>query len=120
MSNATDELRAAHEAWCDALAAKDEAALDALLADGLVYRHASGRVQDKAAVMHDALERGGRPVIDELELRLFGDTGVVTCVQPADPQQPNSVAVQLLLVWARLDGRWQLVARQATMPRVMR
>ena len=119
MSETTDEVLAAHEAWCRAVETRDEAALNALLADGLVYKHASGRVQDKGAVMHDALERGRRPVIEGLEVARFGDTGIVTGIQPVDPAAPGSVEVQLLVVWAKVGSSWQLVARQATMPRVM-
>ncbi|MGE0685859.1 MAG: nuclear transport factor 2 family protein [Dehalococcoidia bacterium] len=118
-SEPTDEIVAAHKAWLDAAAARDEASLNALIADGLVYRHASGRVQTKAEVISDVSERGRRPVVESLDVRRFGDTAVVSGVQPVDPQQPGSIEVQLLLVWSKLDGRWQLVARQATMPRVV-
>jgi ketosteroid isomerase-like protein len=115
----TDEIAAAHTAWQEAIADRDEAALDALLADGLTYRHASGRTQDKAEVMKDALARGSSPVLNGIEVRRFGDTGILAGIQPADPSAPGSVEVQLLFVWAKAGDRWQLVARQATMPRVM-
>ncbi len=118
-SETTDDILAAHNAWLDAAADRDEAGLNALLADGLVYRHASGRVQTKAEVIRDALDRGRRPVVEGLEVRGFGETAVISGIQPVDPHQPGSIEVQLLLVWSRLDGRWQLVARQATMPRVV-
>jgi ketosteroid isomerase-like protein len=120
MTNAdTDDILAAHAAWQEAIASRNQPALDALLADGLTYRHASGRIQEKAEVMKDALARGTSSVLNAIEARRFGDTGVLTGIQPADPNAPGSVEVQLLFVWAKVDDRWQLVARQATMPRVM-
>jgi ketosteroid isomerase-like protein len=115
----TDEILAAHNAWLDAVASRDEIGLDRLLADGMTYRHASGRRQEKAEVIRDALERGRRPVVIDVEVRRFGDTGIVTGIQPADPGTPGSVEVQLLFVWGRQQNAWRLVARQATMPRAM-
>jgi ketosteroid isomerase-like protein len=120
MTNAdADEILAAHAAWQQAIVNRNEPALDALLADGLTYRHASGRTQDKAEVMKDTLARGASPALNAIEARRFGDTGILTGIQPADPKAPGSVEVQLLFVWAKVGDRWQLVARQATMPRVM-
>jgi ketosteroid isomerase-like protein len=118
MTEDTAEILAAHEAWQAAVAARDAGALDALIWDGLVYQHASGRVQDKAAYIADIVNRGRRAELTELQAHRFGETGVVTCLQPAAPG-PSNVDVRILFVWARQDGAWRLAARQAMAPRSM-
>jgi ketosteroid isomerase-like protein len=116
MTEDVDEILTAHEAWQDAVAARDERALEALIWDGLVYQHASGRVQDRATYIADVIDRGRRAELTELQVRRAGDTGIVTCLQPAAPG-PNNVDIRILFVWARVDGAWRLAARQAMAPR---
>lgn len=112
------EVLKAHEAWLAAVATRDPQALDRLICEDLIYVHASGRTQDKAAYMKDAVERGRRQNFTGLEVRSFGDTAVITCVMVAEPGTAN-VDVTLLLVWVKDGDVWKLAARQAMQPRVV-
>jgi ketosteroid isomerase-like protein len=56
-------------------------------------------------------------VSDEMSIRIFGDSAVVTQrAQIADVLrgQTRDYVARLTHVWVRRDGRWQLVARHAT------
>jgi hypothetical protein len=116
-------VKAAEKARVVALDRSDVAALEQILADDLTYVHASGRVDTKASLL--AAIRSGelqyfswQPLV--LKVRVLGDTAVIDgeyLVHVKDSrvqEDPFSVKVFFLTVYAQRNGSWQQIAWQST------
>lgn len=95
--------------------------VDSILDDGWMVTDPAGRVLTKAQVMAEA-KSGERKldsgVIDDVNVRTFGDCAVVTGRTTASgTHQGKQVAVRLRFtdVFIKRDGTWRAVASQATL-----
>jgi ketosteroid isomerase-like protein len=106
------------KAWIKAVLAKDMAGLDKILADDLIYGHASNVVDTKASYTEKI--KGGKQVYKLMEQRkvtvkIFGTTGItqswlhVTGVNPAGPFDDK---VMMLHVWVKSGTGYRLAAHQ--------
>jgi Domain of unknown function (DUF4440) len=97
----------------------DKVALDSLLADDLTYGRSSGLRHSKSEVL--ALVGAGGPYAldystpDSLAARVYGESGVVTGLLKVKlTAQAAPYTLRFTDTWVRRNGRWQLVAFQAT------
>jgi len=104
----------------DAMAKKDIAALNKLIADDLVYTHSTARLDTKASLIGN-MESGGTVytavVPADVKAQDLGDTVVLTgaCrISVMSQGRPNSFGVRFTDVWANKGGSWQMVAWQST------
>jgi ketosteroid isomerase-like protein len=103
-----------------AMLAGDVDALDALLADGLIFVGQTGMTITKEADL--AMHRAGILRLIALEpserrLQSFGDTAVVSVKMHVVGEYDGATfagTYRYLRVWALVDGRWEVVAAQAT------
>jgi ketosteroid isomerase-like protein len=103
-----------------AMAAKDIATLEGLLADDLVYTHSSARLDTKQSLIVGMTS--GSTVYTSVEpsdvkAQDFGDTVVLTGVaqiKVVANGAPNAFGVRFTDVYARRGGRWQMVTWQST------
>jgi len=103
-----------------AMAAKDVATLEALIADDLVYTHSSARLDTKRSLIDNMT--AGKTVYTGVEpsnvkAQDFGDTVVLTgeCqIKVTVGGTPNAFGVRFTDVYARRNGRWQMVTWQST------
>jgi hypothetical protein len=101
-----------------AMVSKDVATLDTLLADDLSYTHSGGTSDTKASFIALIRDRGRYQGIDYSNpevVRLAASTAVA--VRGRAQIRLEGVApytVLFLDVWAMRDGRWKMVAWQAT------
>lgn len=113
---AEKEVRAAMDAYKEAMIHNDVTTLDKLLSGDLAFTHSHGEFQDKAAVLKSET---GPPHIVRMEfsdttVRIYGDTALVK--GRVDLWHPESVVhMNVLHVWVKRSQGWQLVARQATL-----
>jgi hypothetical protein len=117
----SDEVLALEQERADAMVRADLGTLATLLADDLSYTHSDGRRDTKASFL--ALVAG--PELRYLGVD-FSNQHVVDCGNAAvvhgtarmrllrDPGGHQDYRVLFLDVWARRDGRWQMVGWQAT------
>ena len=99
---------------------QDAAALDRLLADDLTYVHASGLVQSKADFIADLKE--GKRVYkavnnSDVKVRLLQDAAVITAkseITVSFAGKENALSLQIIEVYAKRHGHWQLIAYQST------
>ena len=98
----------------------DTAALEGILADDLTYTHSSGQTDTKASFL-GALKSGtikyDSILTRDVRVRLYGSAAVVTGsaqVEVEVGQQRLSLAIRFTDVYAKKDGRWQMVAWQST------
>jgi ketosteroid isomerase-like protein len=120
---AAKEVLAAESARTAALDNRDVATLEMILADDLIYVHASGRVDTKATML-DAIRSGQIHYISwtpkRLNARVNGDTAVLDGeyqVRVTDRRvkpDPFDVNIFILAVYARRGSRWQQIAWQST------
>ena len=103
-----------------AMAQKDVATLNALLADDLVYTHSSARLDTKQSLIAN-MESGSTVytsvVPSDVKAQDLGDTVVLTgsCrISVNAGGRPNSFGVRFTDVYANKGGRWQMVAWQST------
>jgi ketosteroid isomerase-like protein len=103
-----------------AMGKKDLAALDRLIADGLVYTHSSARLDTKQSLLA-AMESGATVytsvVPSDVEAQDLGDSVVLTGtarISVVAQGRPNNFAVRFTDVWAKRGGQWQMVAWQST------
>jgi len=104
-----------------AMAEKDIATLNELIADDLVYTHSSARLDTKQSLIGN-MESGGTVytsvVPSDVQAVDCGDTVVLTgsCrISVNSGGRPNSFGVRFTDVYAqRGGGRWQMVAWQST------
>lgn len=115
-----DQLRGAEERRFIALVRADRDALEEILADDLVYTHSDGRTQSREDLVGSLVDGHirYRHIDGQIEhVSPVGEAAVVTGraqlgVEAAG--RPVDLVVRYLAVYARRDGRWQLVAYQST------
>lgn len=103
-----------------AMAAKDVATLEAVLADDLVYAHSSARLDTKKSLIGAMLS--GATVYTSLEpsdvkAQDLGDAVVLTGIaqiKVVSNGTPNAFGVRFTDVYARRNGNWQMVTWQST------
>lgn len=103
-----------------AMATKDIATLDALLADDLVYTHSSARLDTKQSLI--ANMKSGATVyslVDPSEVRAqdVGDAVILTGVARIKVSSNGNdldFRVRFTDAYAKRSGRWQMVAWQST------
>jgi ketosteroid isomerase-like protein len=105
------------QAWVD----RDRKAIDAVLADEWSVTDASGRILTKPEVMQESFgsteRRIDRMVVDDVKVRVYGETAVATGrTQATGSYRGTSASVVLRFtdVFVRRDGRWQAVASHAS------
>jgi ketosteroid isomerase-like protein len=103
-----------------AMAAKDGAALDTLLADDLIYTHSSARMDTKKTLV-GAMESGATVYTaiepSEVVAQDLGDAVVLTGVAAISVNSggnANSFRVRFTDVYANRNGQWQMVTWQST------
>ena len=103
-----------------AMAQKDVATLNEIIADDLVYTHSSARLDSKASLIGN-MESGSTVytavVPSDVKAQDLGDTVVLTgsCrISVNSGGRPNSFGVRFTDVYANRGGRWQMVTWQST------
>ena len=99
----------------------DAAVINRLLADNWMNTNANGTVTTKAQLMA-LLKSGAFKIIsienDDVLVRVYGDTAIVTGRSTSRREGEEGAAVtrqvRFTRVWAKLAGRWQVVAAQTT------
>jgi ketosteroid isomerase-like protein len=104
----------------NAMAQKDIATLNELIADELVYTHSSARLDTKASLIGN-MESGSTVytsvVPSDVKAQDLGDTVVLTgsCrISVNADGRPNSFGVRFTDVYANKGGKWQMVTWQST------
>ena len=103
-----------------AMAQKDIATLNELIADDLVYTHSSARLDTKQSLIGNM--EGGSTVYtsvvpSDVKAQDLGDTVVLTgsCrISVTSGGRPNSFGVRFTDVYANKGGKWQMVTWQST------
>ena len=119
MSTENDVL-AADDRRFQAMVKQDWAALDAALADDLVYVHSSARVESKAE--HLANLKAGKPHYRgasprERKARVRGEVGIVNGVSDMhvdNAGKEQRFTIRYLAVYARAGQAWRMIAWQST------
>jgi ketosteroid isomerase-like protein len=103
-----------------AMASKDVATLESLIADDLIYTHSSARLDTKRSLI-DNMTSGSTVYSacepSEVKAQDLGDTVVLTGIaQIKVTANGNAMAfgVRFTDVYAKRDGRWQMVTWQST------
>lgn len=117
-AQAAREIERMNDEWVRALEARDLATLDRIMADDFIFTHpmeGDGKSQFLADVESGdvRVERMGR---DQVAVRLFGDTAVLSCRDTATWRYRGrdfTGVYKTLHIYARRGGRWQLVAIQS-------
>jgi ketosteroid isomerase-like protein len=104
----------------DAMARKDIARLNDVLADDLIYTHSSARLDTKQSLIGN-MQSGATVytavVPSDVVARDLGDSVVLTgiaAISVISAGKPNSFKVRFMDVYANRGGRWQMVAWQST------
>lgn len=123
-SEAAKQVMATEEARVTALEHSDVAALGRIMADDVIYIHASGKVDTKKSYL-EAIRSGQLHYISwqpkGLHVRMLGGDGAVIdgeyAVRVKDSRvqsAPFDINIFILTAYARRDGRWQQIAWQST------
>ena len=120
MSATGDKVIALDKARMDAMAARDYAALNDLIADDLIYTHSSARMDTKASLIGN-MQAGSTVYVSvvpsDVVAQDLGDSVVLTGVARIGVNsggKPNSFGVRFTDVYANRGGRWQMVTWQST------
>ena len=102
--------------------ARDRVTIERLIAPDWVVTHVAGQRITRAEVFREMLDSDATQMtasnVDQVEVRLFGDTAVVTGRTHARGTQsgaPFDVRLRFTDVFVRRGDRWQAVASHATM-----
>ena len=116
-----DEIGAVEQALYRAMVARDFAAMDAILADDVVYIHSTAVAEDKTdylAGVRDGLYQYGSIESSDVTVRQCGDvavqTGTVVMLVGARNGVKAPIRLLFTLVWKREPHSWHLWQRHAT------
>lgn len=115
-----EDILAAETARVDALLRADYDALDRLLGEDLTYTHSTA-VLDTKAMFLESLRSGRLRYLqfrhEDPKVRVLGDVGLINTVVhivSVNRGQENRNHLRVTIVYAKRDGRWQMVAWQST------
>lgn len=114
-------ILALENAWNQAEEHKDAGALDALLADSLVYVDYDGTYMNKSEFMAAIKEPSLHPeqiVNEAMTAHVYGDSAVVTGIyheKGISAGKPYLRRGRFTDTWVRVNGTWQCVASQSTL-----
>jgi ketosteroid isomerase-like protein len=102
-----------------AMLAADKPKLEALVADQLSYGHSSGVVQDKAVFVDVIVSK--KTVyksidLTDIKVNVVGNDAIVRHTWDSVSEsggKSNAAHIGVMQVWAKQDGKWKLLARQA-------
>lgn len=102
-----------------AMIKSDEAVLNEILADDLTYTHSFGKTENKSQFIASLKTAAKYKEIspNEMNVRIYGNAAVVngtTLIKVEANNQELSFKAKFLDVYARRNGKWQLVAWQST------
>jgi uncharacterized protein (TIGR02246 family) len=120
IESAREAILRLEQEWQDALISADVAALDRLYAETMIYTHSNGSVDDKKSYI-ESLRSGTAKyqsmTRDEIKVQIFGDSAIVTChwqVSSVSGTKVNNTNARYLHFYTRQNGKWRMVAHQAT------
>lgn len=114
------DLAGAVRAYDEAQVKSDKAALERLLADDYQLINSAGQVEDKRQFIADQTAPGYRLepfTVEQPVQKLVGGVallGGVAQLSGTDGGKAYSVRLRFLDVWAKRNGRWQVVMTQAS------
>ncbi len=116
----SDDILDAENARVEALLRADYDGLDRLLSEDLTYTHSTAVLDTKAMFMESL--RSGRLRYHQFrhedpKVRVLGDIGIINSVArivAVNRGQENRNHLRVTIVYAKRDGRWQMVAWQST------
>lgn len=115
-------MREIEERLAAAWVAGDRSFIEQTLADDWSVTDLTGQVLTKAEVLKEVFGSGSRQIvsmqIDDINIRPFGDWAIVTGRTNAAGEyhgEVAKVALRFTDVFAYRNGRWQIVASQATL-----
>lgn len=115
-------VRAAESVWTRALLTADLSALDALLADDLVYVHSSGAIDSEQTFL-DSIRRGAlrfkAMTLRDSRIRIYEGVGVVNALYDLVLELRGGtvtpMSIQYLSIYVKDgSGRWRIVTQQTT------
>jgi hypothetical protein len=113
------ELVNCMSSWKRAMVGRNQAIFRRLYGADLVYTHSNGKHETKAeaidAVINGKIRFESIDIADN-SVRSYGDTAVSNCritMNLNAEGNKTTVILDVLHVWVKNSGRWQLVARQA-------
>jgi ketosteroid isomerase-like protein len=117
---AVKEVLAANDALKQAMMKKDTAGVQKYLHDDLTYSHSNGRTQTKDDVVQATKGATTIEAIDfsEVNVRVYGATALIKAncdMRNSTNGKATTTHLNVLLVWLKGPGGWQLVARQSTL-----
>lgn len=102
-----------------AMIAADKPKLEALVADQLSYGHSSGKLETKAQFVDVVSSKKTiyKSInLTDMKISVVGNDAIVRhtwdSVSESDGKS-NTAHIGVLQVWAKQDGKWKLLARQA-------
>ena len=115
LAESADEaaVRAAHEAFVKAAKAGDGAALGKLFADGLQYSHSNTKLETKAEAIAALVKSKGNFEVHSQTVHVYGKAATIRAKVTAH-NAAGDVPLQMLLVWVKNGGQWQMVERHTT------
>jgi ketosteroid isomerase-like protein len=114
--NAKEEMMKVEEERNQALQTGDVATLDRIYSDDLVYSNVSGKLLTKAQHLADLKGKTLHFISfahEDVQATMHGDSGVVTGISKSVVEYQGEVSHaqrRFLNVFAKRDGRWQVVA----------
>lgn len=114
------EIKRAERQLAEAHLTLNLGTFDRLLHPEYVILQPGGKIEHKTEVLsssRDGRRHWSTARTDQLEMKIYGDTGIVTGPWWASGQngeQRFNYAARFLSVWIRADGRWQNIAYQST------
>jgi ketosteroid isomerase-like protein len=117
--NAAADVTQASNALKQALMKRDAAGVQKYLHDDVTYGHSNGRVQTKAEVVADTKGDTTIEAMDfsEMTTRVYGNTALIKGkveIRNSTAGKATTFHLNILFVWLKGPGGWQLVARQST------
>ena len=120
-SDAESDVLKLHKEYEAAIARQDASVLERLLADDYTYTPSTGGFMDKARVVtttKSGVFAVGSFRSDDLRVRVYGEAAVVTGRWIAEVTVGGRGSQgrdrRYLIVYARRNGHWQIVAEQRT------
>ena len=105
--------------WKQAMIGRDNAIFEKLYGADLFYTHSNGKLETKAeaidAVINGKIRFESIDIADN-SIRSYGNTAVSKCkitMNLNTEGNKSTVILDVLHVWVKNSGQWQLVGRQA-------